>query len=556
MTKFARMAVAALAAGCLEAGTVIHYTFDSGDIGTVFTHGSTVTNAANPGIHDAIVYGLSGQNVNSASTRMPVVTNGVPSNYRINDPVSGVLANSADRALRFPVKNGAYGACLQVPNAAALRPESFTVELTLRMPQGEVETSHWNVLAVQPAIMKCANADAWGLRLVGGTPVVRFTPPQTFTLKTGKTDEYNNASGNVELSSANVSDGRWHHVAFTCTPNASDSSKTDVKIFIDYVQKVTSTLSFRPQFSAEENCPIWIGGNRQTSGLFTGEIGEFRFSDEALTKEQFLRPRLPDYDSDIVVHYDFDTLPWFGKGDVQNVADPSEMNGYFATNHFDDVGTFPCITNDSPFVRMRPSRGAVTSFFSTNCLENAYTNASSRQTNAYLYTEPLKDWFSKTNFTIECFYKSNGRIEQYTPFVWRRGGVNVQFNLGVGPTANRLYGVVCPAGAKAVGDQKTFADTANSADSQWHHAAMVVRQGESVKLYRDWIATPVAQVTLTTNLYPKAVNTDGSVIAIAGGSSRNTFNGRLDEVRITLRALEPHEFICPYKPRGISIRIK
>jgi hypothetical protein len=228
--------VAVFAAMSLEAGTVIHYTFDSGNMGTVFTHESIITNDANPGVHDATVYGLSGQNVNSASTRMPVVTNGVPSNYRISDPVSGALANSVDRALRFPVKNGAYGACLQVPNAAALRPESFTVELTLRMPQGEVETSHWNVLAVQPAIMKCANADAWGLRLVGVSPVVRFTPPQEFTLKTGSSDEYNNASGNLEFNTyTSVSDGRWHHVAFSCTPNESDSTKTDVKVFVDYV---------------------------------------------------------------------------------------------------------------------------------------------------------------------------------------------------------------------------------------------------------------------------------------------------------------------------------
>ena len=558
MTRFARMAVAVLAAGCLEARTVIHYTFDSGNIGTVFTHGSTVTNDANPGVHNATVYGLSGASISSSSPRMPFVTNGVPDKCRIYDPVAGTSASCVDRAFRFPVKTSSSGACLEVPNAAALRAESFTVEVMLRMPKGQVDTSHWNVIAVQPAIMKCANADAWGLRLVGGVPVVRFTPPQTFTLKIGKTDEYENASGNSEFNTyTSVSDGRWHHVAFSCTPNASDSTKTDLKVFVDYEQKIAKTLSFRPQFSAEENCPIWICGNRQTAGLFTGEIGEFRFSDEVLAKEQFLRLRGVGVDDDVVIYYDFeDEEVWIGKGDVVNKANPGKMNGSFSTNHFEGVGTYPCVTNDSPFAKLCLSRGTLSRFTSEKCLENAYTNASSRSTGAYLHVLPAEDWFSKTNFTVECFYKSKGNIEQYTPFVFRWGGVNVQFNLGVGGTPNKLYGVVCPANATAVAHQKTFADSANTADGQWHHAAMVVRQGESVKLYRDWLSQPVAQTTLTTNLYPKGLSAENSPLYIAGGASRNTFNGRLDEVRITLRALEPDEFICPFKSLGTQIRFK
>ncbi len=556
MTNFARMAVAALAAGCLEAGTVIHYTFDSGNVGDVITNGSTIVNAANPGVHDATVYGISGASINSASPNMPVVTNGIPKAWRIYDPVSGCASAQVDRALRFPVKNSANGAILEVANAAALRPESFTVEIMVRMPKGEVDTSHWNVLAVQPAIMSCANADAWGLRLIGGTPVARFTPPQTFVLKANSDSVYENATGNIEISSGqNISNGRWHHVAFTCEPNASDSSKTDVSVYVDYKKLASKTLSFRPQFSDAENCPMWIGANRQTSGLHTGEIGEFRFSNVALAKEQFLRSRSAEYDPDVVIYYNFEDEVWFGNYDVQNVVDPLAMNGVFATNAFEGVGTFPCITNDSPYAKMRPSRGAISKFTSERCLENGYTN-DVRAVNCYLHTPLQDDWFSKTNFTIECFYKSKGTIEQYTPFVFRFGGVNVQFNLGVGPSAGRLYGVVCPAGATAVAHQKTFAEATRSDDEQWHHAAMVVRQGESVKLYRDWSPQPVAQTTLTTNLYPRAVTGGTPDLYIAGGSGRNAFNGRLDEVRITLRALEPNEFICPFKSLGTQIRFK
>ena len=286
-----------------------------------------------------------------------------------------------------------------------------------------------------------------------------------------------------------------------------------------------------------------------------GEMGEFRFSNVALAKEQFLRARAVDYDPDVVIYYNFEDEIWFGNCDVQNVQSPLTMDGTFTTKDYEGVGTFPCITNDSPYAKMRLSRGAISKFTSERCLENGYTN-DVRMVNNYLSVQLLDDWFSKTNFTVECFYKSKGLIGQYTPFVYRRGGVNVQFNLGVGSLEGKLYGVVCPAGATATSQQKTFAEATRSDDEQWHHAAMVVRQGESVKLYRDWSPQPVAQTTLTTNLCPKAASDSDGNLYIAGGFQRNAFNGRLDEVRITLRALEPNEFICPFKSLGTQIRFK
>jgi len=551
-------ALAAFAAGCLEAGTVLHYTFDSGTVGDVLTDGSTIVNAASPGVHDATVYGNAGQNLNSSSTLMPYYTNGIPVGYRIYDPISGTETSGQDRALRFrATNNNSHSGILQVENDAALRPESFTVEAMVYFPK-DFNFSTWNVIAVQPAIMKCANADAWGFRFVNPLCLLaRFTPPQEFKLKSGKTDEYENATDNVEVKVdiPKVTDGRWHHVAFTCAPNASDPAKTDVKVYFDYVEKTTKTLSFRPQFSTESNCPLWIGANLQTHGNFMGEIGEFRFSNEALAKEQFLRPRSAEYDPDVVIYYNFEDEVWFGNYDVQNVADPMAMNGVFATNDFESVGTFPCITNDSPYAKMRPSRAALSSFTSERCLENGYTN-DVRAVNNYLHAALLDDWFSKTNFTVECFYKSKGTIEQYTPFVFRFGGLNVQFNLGVGDAAGKVYSVVLPEGATTAGEQKKLFESSRSDDEQWHHAAMVVRQGESVKLYRDWSSQPVAQTTLTTNLYPRAVTGGNPDLYIAGGPGRNAFNGRLDEVRITLRALEPNEFICPFRPLGTQIMFK
>ena len=566
MKRLAFMACVAAGGVSLNAGTVVHYTFDSGNVGDVLADASTIVNVANPGVHDATVYGLNTTTLLPSSSLMPCYTNGIPGNYRIYDPVVGSLAATPDRALRFRAANinGKTG-ILQIENDAALRPEAFTVEALVRYPAG-MEIPGWNVIAVHPAIMKCANADAWGIRITGKNQITaRFAQPQTYTLKSGKTDEYENASASMLVSVSAIvpalNDGRWHHVAFTAKPSDTDSSKTDVKVFFDYEQKASATLSFRPQFTDAANCPVWVGANRQTAGHFMGEIGEFRFSDEALPALRFLRLRAKAYDPDVVLHYTFDEAMWFGSGAVQNVVDPTLMNGALSTNMVEGVGAVPCVVNDSPFAEMCLSKGTDSFWASSNSLMNAYASADARMTDAYLYANPTEDWFSERDFTIECFYKSNGDIEQYTPFVSRPGGVNMQFNLGVGDNKNRLYCIVSPEGVTNNAQSVKITDPAGTADGKWHHAAVVVRQKESIKLYRDWSAQPVAQAALSTNLPPRSVTESYSSIYIAGGRTlpggrRNTFNGRLDEVRITLRALEPDEFIHPFVPRGVVIIFK
>ena len=97
----------AFAACAVKADTVVWYTFDDlGDVGTTLGDGSTVKNKANPGTHDATVYGIkNGYIKDETSIHHPYVTNGVPEFTRMWDPVSGSSASSVDRALRFPATN-------------------------------------------------------------------------------------------------------------------------------------------------------------------------------------------------------------------------------------------------------------------------------------------------------------------------------------------------------------------------------------------------------------------------------------------------------------------
>ncbi len=561
--KIVGIAVAVAAAAlALEAGTVVHYSLDSGEIGDLPAHGSTVVNVANPGVNDARLYGLKNSAIDSTSANMPYVTNGIPVGYRVYDPVSGQFppAGVQDRALRFTAGQGSsQAAVLQVENNASLRPESFTVEAMVRFPIG-ADLTQWSAIAVHPAIMKCANADAWGLRFINNRNLrVRFSPQQEYVEKSGKPGEYNNATGNVEVGATlafSVCDGRWHHVAFTATPGASDSSKTDVKVFFDYLQKASGTVNFRPQFSTEENCPLWIGATCQGATPFTGEIGEFRFSDEVLEPRQFLRPRSKRYDPDVILHYSFDGIAWFGSVNgganneldlVNNDADPCAMNGNFMTNVLDGVGTFPRVASGSIYEMMSPAKGADLFWASSSSLENAYADVDHRVANTRVYAYPVDDWFCKTNFTVECFYKANGDMEATGVFVVRES----QFKLGVG-TKNHLSCMVGANNDAWVG-RILVTDPDAFVDDQWHHAAMVVRQGESIRLYRDY--RQVAEEELPTNVYAKP-NVDTVPIGVSGGYNYNVFKGLLDEVRVTLRALEPHEFIHEYKKPGFAIFVR
>ena len=85
-------------------------------------------------------------------------------------------------------------------------------------------------------------------------------------------------------------------------------------------------------------------------------------------------------------------------------------------------------------------------------------------------------------------------------------------------------------------------DDAATGDGKWHHAALVVSQTESTKtmrFYRDYKLK--GSQSLAANV--TAANTANVSVTLAGREPGNCFNGWMDSVRVTLRALEPQEFL-------------
>ena len=551
IASYALVAVfALLAVATAKAETVVWYTFDDLTPGDALANGSTVENKASPGTHNATVLGLRNYTLKQDSTKMPICTNGIPESFRVFDPVSSTMSEGVDRALRFQSTwNTGDGAFLQVANDADLRPEAFTVEAMVWFPKDTTSVDNWNVIAVHPAKMTCANADAWGFRFTSATHLVaRFTRPREYTPTEGKVDTYDNVASadnvTVDVNIPAVNDGRWHHVAFTAMPNSADPTKTDVKIFFDYKQYKASTIDFRPQFSDEDDCPVWIGSTLQSFGFFTGAIGEFRFSNVALTPDKFLRHHNAGMDKDCVLYYDFEAeeeLDWLGAtlGEVVNKAMPGFMDGSIVTNN----NLAPASVEDSPAGRIRQSMTSATYETSEKSLRNYITDADHRD-NGYVTCMPLdEEWLSKTNFTVECFVNTDNLTQNYTALFQRWGGYNVQIKLGINGSGGS-FGVNFSTNTLL---QREFT-IAPMTSGKWHHVALVVDQTGDTKTLRGYLDHQQRlETSLESNLAAEDRLTHNGAWYFAGSKGARSFDGAIDSMRVTLRALTPDEFLTVAK---------
>ena len=139
-------------------------------------------------------------------------------------------------------------------------------------------------------------------------------------------------------------------------------------------------------------------------------------------------------------------------------------------------------------------------------------------------------------------------MEYWTP-LFRDNGINEPVFLGMGNNVDGI-GNSCFCGKVTQDDGSTtitVTDTARTNDGKWHHIALV-RDGRTLKLYRDKVLR--ASATLTSD----SLLASGSRWQFCGSPARNTYNGWLDSVRVTLKALVPKEFLTSQRyPEGHTI---
>lgn len=523
------------------------------EAGVKTTVDTVITNVANPDILAAQPISLDGSvNIQEGiSTYCPQGTNAFPAGWGEWVPQSNQF-QTVETGLNFHkigLHEPAGALRVDLTKTNALDLTTFTFEAFFRM-QLDKSRSEWNVIAVRPGRLymenkqKVLNYDCWGIRVIGDNKIAfRFTKAGAWEVAaTNNNIGAFNQTAEVTTETT-LYDGRWHHVALVV-----DGEK--MWGYVDYKNLANGWIEPRSYANGAEN--LYIGSTPQTPGCFGGTIAHVRISDAALSAQQFLQFATPTGASDDVpLHVNFEpaetadvmSLP----GDVPNLGGGGGLVSIYSRDGFPSVVP----TRDVP----------ASVIFDAYCIEPGRTNTTvlanvphmTNEIKRYVQWIPQRDAFTNTSFTVECFYKTT-QDAQYIPFVRRREPVwNVQFNLGFSGSKGHVSAIVCTTEARKDGEgQINVTDEEATNDGQWHHAALVMdAPTKTLRLYRDYRERG-KPVVLKNDLF---VTASDFPVCIGGVDNGNTFDGLIDDVRITMRALKPTEFLTG-KKRGLCIILR
>ena len=448
----------------------------------------------------------------------PVGTNAFPAGYGVYDHSAESNLN-ATTCLYLKTESGVSGyahGALKVDNSSgSLNLRTFTVECFVRRQKETPRNNSWNTIAVLPRVLynngtKVNNRDTWGLRITtfqaNAVVMARFSNPDQ--------------SSSVQLSVTcnGLGDFNWHHLALTV-----DDSTHTASLYYDYELVGSKDLGFSLTYGQED---LYMGASPQTPTPFGGSLAHFRISDTVLPTTQFLQfarvNASPRESEDVLLHINFDKVD--GISHNRNIVFNDAAKGIVRRVVTD---LFPKIAEDGlPSNEIRASLIASDAATNSGCMTNVYA----KQATSYYTWLPSKDFFTNSSFTVECFYKTV-EGQTYRSLVWRRAASGAQFSLNM--NAANLRTVVGSGSAQ---------DTAASNDGVWHHAAVVCdRPSGKAMLFRDYrlvAETSISSVSRSSDAIPVCIGgLDGS------GSTRASFGGCIDEIRITMRALTTGEFL-------------
>ncbi len=373
-----------------------------------------------------------------------------------------------------------------------------------------------------------------------GTVAVRLTADKS-------TDVW--YSGNGAGGKYKVNDGAWHHVAFTY-----DGER--VRIYVDYVlDKKSSDDSDRVHsktgtiLAYSNDNATWIGGyaygDANNGGRkYPGLIDEVRVSDAVLTPDQFLRMQPLDMDPDEIARVSFtpDEYRVLLKRDYADIGDALRPN-------CQDIAVF------------RKVSGAGSSVYDTETKAGAIMAAKSETD---FWIDDVASLYQETNdvgkanyvqmpfisklirgndgaaasYTTEMFYKTRKTVRGTTDNrqVLMKFGGDGYFNVLFDAISSKMLYVSNTDGV-------THYDTAssNADDGKWHHVAVVVDgTAGTVKFYFDYVLAKSRTGSLVD------VSTGKSLFFGARDGGTQCFDGWMDDIRVTRRALTPDEFLTTH----------
>ena len=473
----------------------------------------------------------------------PIGTNAFPIGYGVYDPISGTNIAAATGLFfhRWNGLNGPAGA-LRVADPVALRLKTFTVECFIRWD--ETSSGSWNCIAVMPRQLKSGNTfikncDSWGLRITDLNKLkIRFTKSGY-----GINGDVISGSKNVDkdFTVPSLNDHRWHHVAFSVNDETHK-----LNAFFDYTWLGELNIGESVGYRSGED--LYIGNTPQTPGPYGGSIAHFRISDEVLEPTHFLHftrtERAADVADDVLLQMDFEPVdglpaefPFFN-----DAAIGPAVHRYGARK-------LPAAIADQPqFSPVYSSLLDAAGRPNDCCMTNGPIELSGGGNSVdYLAWTPPEDLFTNRSFTVECCYKTSSDSLEYTPVIRRVGGENVQFNLGFngGGNIGKIAAGIGQIKADGAYNYTAPLDNRRTDDGRWHHVAAVYdHESGRVWIFRDY------ESVASTGYSGICAATDKPITIGGGydGKYQNIYKhyfGKMDNVRITMRALKVGEFLRP-----------
>ena len=573
------VAAAVLTAGAASAKTVAWYHFNEGENGTKPASSGTEVfeNAADPGSLMGIPYAMNANstNTNTNAGYRPAYTNDAPGceTWRWHDPVTGTRGEDP-RCLYVKSSNNngsGQAGVVFVEDDVKLHCPNITVEFMAKLQPG-IYLKNWAHMLVFRSTPMPSNVKAWGMMInSNGTVSVQMHT---------RNADHNGlvASKSIDTGfyspSPSVTDGKWHHIAFTYDGSSA-------RIYVDYVERASKAWTEPIDYS--ENCEgrLCICCNDvSTYGRWQGFIDEVRISDEALHPSKFIRPGvLPEAaaraakvtDQDTAIYLPFDSAAVCDNTFFGTVGAPIVFNETVASNAL-FVGA--ALATDG----ILPT--AETSAIVTNTIHSGiFATESAGNDGCWKFGENVTAAGKSVHLTVDD-YSMNGNVHLISS-----GDFTMEFWLNVPSKPNRACYLIAelaksadanPRGqpgtlliyvmdngkvrCRLVSDSELDAyqadtsydikyvdiDASDVCDGQWHHFALVVdRARRTAAFFKDQrIVGHATDFVLASRV---ANSADYKPLEISGGWGPNRtdefHNLSIDELRITRRALAPQEFL-------------
>ena len=515
----------------LAANPVAWYHFDDYEAGHVTSSADCFANAAGSAVSPAVPF-------KQDAPSWPTVE-AFPHDCSIYDPVSGLMfRNTTTLKVQHQAPGGYLGSGVRIPDSSAIHLKNFTLEFFIAPCR--VTERQWGDYIFRNGFLQIYRAAErsnfhWiqlrdtvkGFRDIRGGDSVWLT--HGFDLV------------HVDEAHSNL----WYHIAVT-----ADSVNKKSKLYVNYT--LVSTQNLYGEVDCAPTDDAYLGAYTGNGG-FDGWIDELRISNGVLEPSQFLRVCSPNALPETTHYLDYTgpTNFMWHSGTFRNGAPTVGSGGLTATFHNSssrcgtvaDCGFGETVRNGllAGSDAEAPADAVlqlVTNTTSATSSDSGYMTLT--RTSSFKGTDATYEVFLRTakpysvGNDADCAMVFYSRTPMWYLCVWRNNGNLVFLKPG-------------SSGGEVVH---------NVSDEAWHHLAVVFEQGDgadsTIAVYVDHVMR--LRTTFATSYMSPSGDMGPLYVGDCDWGAGYKFGDvRFGSLRVTRKALRPHEFLTTHPYEGDTV---